>query len=46
MQDEDTDKDAENAKKVHNILNNIKDDTKPAATAAGGPPAATGPSMT
>ena len=45
MQDEEKEKDEENAKKVHNVLNNIKDDAKPAAESAEAP-AASGPSMT
>ena len=38
-QDEETEKDAENSKKVHNILNGIKDDEeqKPAGAAETGP---------
>lgn len=47
MQDEDAEKDPENAKKVHNVLNNIKDDSKPDTAASGATrPPPTGPSMT
>jgi len=45
MQDDEKEKDEENAKKVHNVLNNIKDDAKPAEKEAEAP-AASGPSMT
>ena len=44
MQDEDAEKDSENAKKVHNTLNNINEDEK--KSDAPEPAAATGPSMT
>ena len=46
MQDEETDKDTENAKKVHNTLNNIKEDEKKPETPTVAPAAASGPSMT
>jgi hypothetical protein len=47
MQDDEPENDAENAKKVHNCLNNIKDDSKPDTAASGASrPAPTGPSMT
>ena len=43
MQDEEKDKDEENAKKVHNSMNNIQEEKKP-ETAGSAP--GTGPSMT
>ena len=43
MQDEDKEQDVENAKKVHNCLNNIKEDGK--AKDADAAPEATGPEM-
>ena len=48
MQDEETEKDKENARKVHEVLNNIKTtETKTKETPGGQfPPTATGPMMT
>ena len=46
MQDEEKDKDAENAKKVHNILNNITEEHKgPTTTTTGAFPQSSGPAM-
>ena len=42
LQEEETDKDEENCKKVHNLMNGIKDDA-PATSSA---PAGAGPQMT
>lgn len=52
MQDDEPENDKANALKVHNVLNNIKDDSKPSAVStpasseAGGLPELSGPGMT
>jgi hypothetical protein len=45
LKEDEKEKDEENAKKVHNALNNITEEKPATETPAEGLPAATGPSM-